>query len=127
VAKITQYDIDIQKLNGRIAVIKQRLKNMDENLILQAAKDKQHMENLNHENERILAMENKFPDKESVKKDIESINDRMDRRGKDVDEKLLVLSNYVTAQQGRSSLERFIPWIGMGISILLTGYAIFKK
>jgi hypothetical protein len=100
--KVTHYDLLEEKLKAR-----------DKELKLQAKEYERRLKVLNGEGERIKEIL-----KESIPREI------FDRAMEGLNGKIQILTNFKNAQEGKSELTKYIPWLIAVISIAL---AYFKK
>ena len=94
-------------------LLEEKIKARDRELKLQAQEYERRLKVLNGEGERIKEIL-----KESVPREV------FDRVISGLEAKIQILTNFKTAQEGKSELTKYIPW---AIAIIFGALAYFKK
>lgn len=110
---VDRYELLQGMIQGRYDLIIEMIRGRDERLAIQAVEYERRLQDLNHENQRIMEILKLSVPREVFERVTNAMNDRTQLN-----------TDYINNAKGRSLLERFIPWI-ISVAALIAMY--FKK
>lgn len=97
----------------------EKFKALRQALKLQAKEYERRLEALNHEAEQLKNMQATYVSKEVFDRTNDAKDQRYERIADELKEKIDLLNQWKTKQEGRSQLIQYIPWILTAISIVI--------
>jgi len=106
------------------ALFEEKFKAVAKALKLQAREYKRRLKDLNGEARRLREMQERYIPREVFDRTVDSINEKNSASIREIQNKINLLNDYKTKQEGRNSWLQYVPWIIAAISLVI---AYFKK